>query len=209
MFKFWLVVVIALIVALPSYVHNEELKFVDPFENLDEYQEQHPEMWAAQLECMLQAKLYLEYFSNLTMAEVMAVVKKESRFNPNTKFHEKNVNDYSYGPMQVRLKTARGMGFKGTPKQLQTWKYGMWYGMMYLSIQKSRAEKQVLKKYGTAHKFIIRKRMFSMYNAGNLRMKWIRVRGNWEKTYSNHSYVHACERNFYRYNAQKFIKNFS
>lgn len=45
---------------------------------------------------------------NINMfALCMAIIKKESDFNPNEIMDEKNVNDFSIGYMQVRIETAR------------------------------------------------------------------------------------------------------
>lgn len=44
-------------------------------------------------------------------ALVAAVINKESSWNPNTKTPEPNVNDYSFGLMQIRFDTAKDMGF--------------------------------------------------------------------------------------------------
>ena len=49
--------------------------------------------------------------ANAAEALVAAVINKESSWNPNTKTSEPNVNDYSFGLMQIRFATAGDMGF--------------------------------------------------------------------------------------------------
>ncbi|UCD07674.1 MAG: lytic transglycosylase domain-containing protein, partial [Candidatus Aenigmatarchaeota archaeon] len=44
-------------------------------------------------------------------ALVAAIIERESSWNPGSKTHEENVNDHSFGLMQIRFETARGLGF--------------------------------------------------------------------------------------------------
>jgi hypothetical protein len=146
---------------------------------------------------------YLELFPNLELAEVLAVIWKESRCNPTLKFYEATVNDYSYGPMQVRLRTARGLGFTGKPKDLLTWEHGLYYGMKYLSFCKTNATKTYLKENGVLNKHIVRKRTFASYNAGGV---YYKVDDVGEQVYINRDYVLECDNTYwrhYRYNTLK------
>ena len=49
---------------------------------------------------------------------IKAIMRAESNFNPMAKRHEANVNDYSYGLMQVRCDTAKWMGYSGECEDL-------------------------------------------------------------------------------------------
>lgn len=53
------------------------------------------------------------YTDSIWAAEalVAAIIEKESSWNANTKTHEENVDDHSFGLMQIRFKTAEGLGF--------------------------------------------------------------------------------------------------
>lgn len=49
---------------------------------------------------------------------IKAIMRAESNFDPMAKRHEANVDDYSYGLMQVRCDTARWMGWSGNCEDL-------------------------------------------------------------------------------------------
>ena len=138
---------------------------------------------------------YLKDFSNLEVAEVLAVIQRESRFRPKTVTLERKVRDKSYGPMQVRLKTARGMGFTGTPEDLCTWREGLYWGMRYLSYAKKVAQK-TLRYASESNTHVLRRRMFAIYNSGGVYWQDGVVGGK----YINSIYVHACERNYWKFN---------
>lgn len=135
---------------------------------------------------------YLKIFTNLTPAEVLTVIMAESKGDVNAVTYEPKVKDISYGPMQVRLKTARIMKFRGDPKILCTWEYGLYYGMKYLSWKKEEA-------YRKSHdKITRRKHMWAGYNAG----KPILVYKHGEWVYVNQEYVDTCE--MYHKKLEKF-----
>lgn len=136
---------------------------------------------------------YLSFFPNLEFAEVVAVINQESSFRSDVVAYESNVQDYSYGPMQIRLNTARWLGFSGDPELLRTWEYGLFYGMRYLSLNKRRAVNS-FREGEVPTDARIRKRMFSMYNAGGL--YWER---GYNTSYINTSYVHSTLRYYYKF----------
>ena len=75
---------------------------------------------------------------NLEPALVLGVIKTESSFDRYALVYEANVSDYSIGLMQVRYDTAKGMGFKGSQKDLMQPATNIYYGCRYL---KSRIDK--------------------------------------------------------------------
>lgn len=127
---------------------------------------------------------YLSEFPNLKLGEVLTIVHIESDFNPNLIAIEHSVNDKSYGPMQVRLKTARhSCHYAGPPKELCTWKQGLYMGMMFLS------EKKYIATQSAKNPILRRERMWASYNAGNFYL--VKKKGKW--VYANAAYVHRCE----------------
>lgn len=82
--------------------------------------------------------------------------------------YERTVQAYSYGPMQVLLSTAQGMGFTGTAEDLQQAEVNLHYGTRYLTHQ--------LRRYGGDLPSAA-----AAYNAGSARKR----RG----TFINQSYV--------------------
>ena len=145
---------------------------------------------------------YLKVFTNLEFSDVATTLEQESQFNEKCKTWEPNVRDYSWGAPQVRGKTAGGMGCKD-PKKLLTWKYGLYYGMKYLSICKDKAKRTCMQDYGYVNSDIVRRRMHSMYNAGNLYWKTIIENGEKKKVYRNRRYVIECEYIYWR-NLEKY-----
>lgn len=157
---------------------------------------------------------YQKTFKNLELAEVMTIIKRESHFNQKCKTWEANVRDYSYGPMQVRGSTAKSIGYTGPLEKLLSWETGLYWGMKYLSYCKDRATRSVLEESialtdeeclsnAAPDLHAIRKRMFSLYNAGNLYYRTDTVDGVEQKNYINHQYVLYCEQKYwfyYRYN---------
>src|SRR5271157_2635856 len=142
---------------------------------------------------------YLTIFDNLEFTEVVAEIQHESKNDQTLVTYESKVHDYSWGGLQVRGRTLRDMGYKGDFHNMLNWKVGLYWGMKYMSICKKRAKRSVLKEYGILDKNIIRKRMFSLYNAGGLYFKMIFEDGIWKKVFCNREYVKRCE-----YYYQKF-----
>lgn len=142
---------------------------------------------------------YLNVFPNLTYTEVRAGVKHESNDTPCLITEEPNVHDISVGPLQVRTKTLRGMGYTGPIEKMLTWKVGLYWGMKYMSICKKRAKKSVIDELGVADEHIIRRRMYSLYNAGNLYFKTVYEDGKHQKVYKNRNYVKKCEYYYWLY----------
>lgn len=65
---------------------------------------------------------------------ILATIGTETSFvvpAPNT--FAPSVNEYAYGPMQVLLSTARGLGFVGTPEQLADPEFNIAVGTALLS----------------------------------------------------------------------------
>jgi hypothetical protein len=134
--------------------------------------------------------MYLTIFTNLTVPEVLTVMDIESQFNEKLITLEPSVHDKSCGPMQVRIKTARGLGLKGDWHQLCTWQIGLYYGMKYLSQSKKRA------LHSTHNSLVARKRTWAGYNAGNYYLIRLAT-GEW--TYLNNGYVKKCEHVYVKY----------
>lgn len=149
--------------------------------------------------CIEWIATYQKIFPNLEIAEVMTVIHKESRFIISCKTWEAKVKDFSWGPMQIRGKTARQIGYNGPLEELLTWETGLYWGMKYLSQCKARAVKSVTLSYGVPDPTIIRKRTFSLYNAGNLYFRWYTIDGVKEKHYANRPYVVYCEQKYWRF----------
>ena len=104
---------------------------------------------------------------------VSALVKTESNFNTKAIAKEKKVHDYSIGLMQIRVATARQMGFSGNKNLLFKRKVNLEYGLRYL--------KQIAVRYhGNVKKTI------SAYNAGTA------------CRFCNQTYVKRVIRNYYK-----------
>lgn len=145
---------------------------------------------------------YLKLFPNLEYAEVLAVINRESGGKADLVTYEKSVKDYSYGPMQVRGKTLRAMGFRGDFRRILNYEDGIYWGMKFLSICKENVTREYLKTHKVKNKNAIRKRTFATYNAGGV---YWRTGYEGEK-YINHSYVRACEWHYWKlYKYNKFF----
>lgn len=144
---------------------------------------------------------YLKVFSNLEFADVMSTMIRESGGNVKCKTWEPSVNEFSYGPLQILGSTARIKGYKGNLEDLCSWKYGLYYGMAFLSDCKDRAvkivEKDPLSKVmvKSAKERKIRAHMHAIYNAGRVCWK----KGHEGEKYTNHDYVVECEYLYWRY----------
>jgi soluble lytic murein transglycosylase-like protein len=65
--------------------------------------------------------------NGLPIALVRQVIRRESNFNPRA------VYQGNYGLMQIRLGTARALGYRGTAEGLLDPQTNMTYGMRYLA----------------------------------------------------------------------------
>lgn len=79
-----------------------------------------------------------------------AIVRVESRYNAKALRREKKVRDWSVGLMQVRVGTAKWLGFHGDEFELMTPETNLRYGAMYLE--------KLVRRYGSG--------AISAYNAG-------------------------------------------
>lgn len=64
---------------------------------------------------------------------LLALTKTESSLNPTAKGKDETGNGYSYGLMQIKLSTAKDMGFKGTLNDLFIPKINIKYSVRYLN----------------------------------------------------------------------------
>lgn len=60
-----------------------------------------------------------ELYPSVPPSWIFAFIGTETSFEDPPVTWEANVGEYSYGPMQVLLSTARGLGFSGSADQLQ------------------------------------------------------------------------------------------
>ena len=65
--------------------------------------------------------------NGMPVAFVRQVIRRESNFNPRA------VDHGNYGLMQIRLGTARALGYRGTAAGLLDPEINMTYGMRYLA----------------------------------------------------------------------------
>jgi soluble lytic murein transglycosylase-like protein len=65
--------------------------------------------------------------NGVPLALARQVIRRESNFNPRA------ANSGNYGLMQIRLGTARALGYSGTPEGLLDPEVNMTYGMRYLA----------------------------------------------------------------------------
>jgi len=93
-------------------------------------------------------------FGALDPKLVLAVVQVESTGN------SKAMNEDQYGLMQIKLSTARMLGFDKHPKELLQWKTNLKLGIKYLN--------EKLRKYK------IVQAAAAAYNAGKVYIKWAR-----------------------------------
>jgi hypothetical protein len=129
------------------------------------------------------AEYSLGTYVDLPKHFVAAIITRENElWNPNAKTYEANVDDYSYGLMQVRCDTARFLGFTGDCDDLLDPDTGINYGIAYLQYQ--------LQRYCGTSKCTPEQLIcvFSSYNAGTC---------NLEKNCDN--YVKPVMTNYYEY----------
>lgn len=63
---------------------------------------------------------------------VFGLIEQESDWKPDAYRYEAGINDASYGLMQILLKTAREMGFRGIPNDLFNPKINVEFGLKFL-----------------------------------------------------------------------------
>jgi soluble lytic murein transglycosylase-like protein len=100
----------------------------------------------------------------------------ESKHNIAT-IHVHDGNSSSFGVCQIKLKTARGLGFRGTEKQLMEPKYNVKYAGKYL-------KHQLIRYHGNVEKAVI---AYNMGHAGDLTTSryQVKVFNKWkEQTYA-------------------------
>lgn len=85
---------------------------------------------------------------------IKAVIGTESNFNPDAYRAEPQINDASYGLMQILSRTARGLGFSGDPDDLFDPAINIELGSKLLA--------QLRRSYGEDFR-----RIYSAYNSGN------------------------------------------
>ena len=102
---------------------------------------------------------------------VMAQIQTESNFEVFAVGPDKRGSGASYGLLQIKLSTARILGFKGTLRQLFKPEINIHYGCLYLS--------QMV--YDSGNVFMA----LDWYNRGPARAK----RNPWKKDWLTHPYV--------------------
>lgn len=111
--------------------------------------------------------------NHINPTAVAAIIKKESGFNKNALVREAKVHDWSVGLMQIRIDTAKALGFIKKDFLLFTPKVNIYYGVLYLKIQEKRFGRR-----GRIYNVI------SSYNAGSPTLKnkkYVRaVMNNWK-----------------------------
>lgn len=95
---------------------------------------------------------YFSVINGLPNNLLHSICYVESRYKVNA-VHKDDGNGDSLGVCQVKLTTAKSLGFKGTEKQLMEPKYNIKYAAKYLSHQ--------IKRYSSIKKGVI------AYNRGN------------------------------------------
>lgn len=75
---------------------------------------------------------------NVEPALIAAIIQRESSGDPNARRYEENVQDYSYGLMQIRSDTAKWRGYTGDPSDLLDPGTNIYWGTEYLSYQLNR-----------------------------------------------------------------------
>lgn len=103
-----------------------------------------------------------------------AIIRTESKFNPRSISNDPGGK--SWGLMQVKLSTARYLGFNGRPKELFNPMVGIRLGVRYLVRQ--------------AHRFPYGWDAISAYNKGT--PHWYR----YKRAYANQTYVNRVNHNY-------------
>jgi soluble lytic murein transglycosylase-like protein len=108
---------------------------------------------------------------------VASFIEQESSFNTKSVHHDPS-GGYSYGLMQLKLDTAKFMGFKGSYKRLYDPYVNINYGVKYIVYLNTR------------YKYI--GSIISAYNAGSA--TWVKGRG-----FRNQKYVNSVYRRYLKY----------
>jgi len=149
-------------------------------------------------------RAYLSMFPNLTYTEAQTNFLVESSGNPKCKYYEPTLNEHSWGPGQILESTARALGYDGPMEKMLTWKVGAFWSMKYLSDCKARAVEYSNKKYQKYDRYVVRRHMYHLYNAGMPKWKWKVVNGKRRWVYKNRWHVLKCERVYWKkYNLNK------
>lgn len=126
-------------------------------------------------ESIMQAAKELGAFDHKLVLAVVRIESGKNRFAYNGRDRD---GLGTYGLMQLKLATARGMGFKGKYLDLYEWRTNLKYGIRYLNYQFTR--------YGTVPSAL------AAYNAGSV---FICKKGSKRKctpgTFVNQSYVRS------------------
>jgi soluble lytic murein transglycosylase-like protein len=91
---------------------------------------------------------------NVPVAWIKAVIMQESSGNPNAYRAEPQIQDASYGLMQLLYRTAKGLGYTGTPEGLYDPAVNIEFGTKLLG--------QLRRSYGDNFS-----RVYSAYNSGS------------------------------------------
>lgn len=73
----------------------------------------------------------------------LAIVKVESNFKPNAIVNEPRLKTKSVGLFQILHTSAKGLGFKGTIRQLQNPDVNIKYGIKYLQICTNKHKEKI------------------------------------------------------------------
>ena len=114
-------------------------------------------------------------------ALIKAIIRAESNFNPTAKRYEANVDDYSYGLMQVRCDTARWMGWSGNCEDLLRPETNVGVGTKFLAFLARKFPNDI-------------ERQISAYNAGP---------GNAKRPFVNPGYVSKVLGYLRQYNSER------
>lgn len=115
---------------------------------------------------------------NVPEVWIKAVIRTESNFDPEAYRAEPQIQDASYGLMQLLYGTARGLGFTGSANDLYDPDTNIRLGTQLLS--------DLQKRYGDDFR-----RIYSAYNSGNPD-RWqtsSQVRANVERALRNLEYI--------------------
>ncbi len=116
---------------------------------------------------------HLSCQAHLNPRMVAAIIQTESRFNPRAVGFDSG--GYSWGLMQVKLSTARWLGFTGSQRELMNPVVNLKLGIRYLAMQ--------------AHRHPYGWDAISGYNLGT---------PSWNGHYANREYVHRVWINYRR-----------